>query len=50
LWGDPVQTVKAIQRKVIETLNLPSTVGMESNMLIAKLALDLEAKKTGFSK
>ncbi|WP_443028991.1 hypothetical protein [Sporosarcina sp. G11-34] len=34
----------------METLNLPSTVGVGSNMLIAKLALDLEAKKTGFSK
>lgn len=50
LWGDPVQTVKKIQAEILETLNLPSTVGMGPNMLLAKLALDLEAKKTGFAK
>ena len=50
LWGDPVQTVKIIQQEIFETLNLPSTAGMGPNMLMAKLALDLEAKKTGFSK
>ena len=50
LWGDPVQTVKVIQQEIVETLNLPSTAGMGPNMLMAKLALDLEAKKTGFSK
>lgn len=50
LWGDPVQTVKNIQQEIYETLNLPSTAGMGPNMLMAKLALDLEAKKTGFSK
>ncbi len=50
LWGDPAQTVKDIQQEIYETLNLPSTAGMGPNMLMAKLALDLEAKKTGFSK
>ena len=50
LWGDPVQTVKDIQQEILETLNLPSTAGMGPNMLMAKLALDLEAKKTGFAK
>ncbi|MET3658049.1 DNA polymerase V [Sporosarcina psychrophila] len=50
LWGDPVQTVKDIQVEILETLNLPSTAGMGPNMLMAKLALDLEAKKTGFAK
>ena len=50
LWGDPVQTVKEIQQEIYGTLNLPSTAGMGPNMLMAKLALDLEAKKTGFSK
>ena len=50
LWGDPVQTVKDIQKEILETLKLPSTAGMGPNMLMAKLALDLEAKKTGFSK
>jgi len=50
LWGDPAQTVKEIQQEIYETLNLPSTAGMGPNMLMAKLALDLEAKKTGFAK
>ena len=50
VMGDPVQTVKRIQDEIFETLNLPSTAGMGPNMLMAKLALDLEAKKTGFAK
>jgi len=50
LWGDPTQTVKRIQKEIYETLSLPSTAGMGPNMLLAKLALDLEAKKTGFAK
>ena len=50
LWGDPVETVKDIQAEILGTLNLPSTAGMGPNMLMAKLALDLEAKKTGFAK
>ncbi|MEK4403946.1 UV damage repair protein UvrX [Sporosarcina sp. FSL K6-6792] len=50
LWGDPVQTVKVIQQEIVATLGLPSTVGMGPNMLMAKLALDLEAKDTGFAK
>lgn len=50
LWGDPVCTVKKIQREIYEKLKLPSTAGMGPNMLMAKLALDVEAKKTGFSK
>ena len=50
LWGDPAQTVKNIQKEIYETLSLPSTAGMGPNMLMAKLALDLEAKKTGFAK
>lgn len=50
LWGNPVNTVKKIQKEIKGTLNLPSTVGMGPNMLMAKLALDLEAKKSGFAK
>src|SRR5690625_7960225 len=50
LWGNPVNTVKKIQKEIKDTLNLPSTVGMGPNMLMAKLALDLEAKKSGFLK
>ncbi len=50
LWGDPVDTVKEIKAEILETLSLPSTAGMGPNMLMSKLALDLEAKKTGFAK
>ena len=50
LWGDPAQTVREIQKEIYETLSLPSTAGMGPNMLMAKLALDLEAKKLGFAK
>ena len=50
LWGDPALTVRKIQHEISETLNLPSTAGMGPNMLMAKLALDLEAKKKGFAK
>lgn len=49
LWGDPEQTVKTIQREIYGSLDLPSTAGMGPNRLLAKLALDLEAKKTGFA-
>lgn len=50
LWGPPEETVENIRREIYDTLKLPSTAGMGPNMLIAKLALDLEAKKTGFAK
>ncbi|WP_107950341.1 DNA polymerase thumb domain-containing protein [Lysinibacillus parviboronicapiens] len=50
LWGSPEETAKEIQRAILDQFNIPSAVGMGPNMLIAKLALDLDAKKTGFSK
>ena len=50
LWGPPEQTILKIQKEILETLQLHSTAGMGPNMLMAKLALDLEAKKTGFAK
>lgn len=50
LWGSPENTIKEIQKEILETLQLRSTAGMGPNMLMAKLALDLEAKKTGFAK
>lgn len=50
LWGPPERTIKEIQKEILETLQLHSTAGMGPNMLIAKLALDLDAKKTGFAK
>ncbi len=50
LWGDPERTARAIQNELYKQFEIPSTVGMGPNMLLAKLALDLEAKKTGFAK
>lgn len=50
LWGSPEETAKEIQRAILDQFNIPSAVGMGPNMLIAKLALDLEAKKTGFAR
>lgn len=49
LWGPPENTAKTIQRSIEQQLGIPSAVGMGPNMLLAKLALDLEAKKTGFA-
>lgn len=50
LWGPPEETIIKIQQEILDTLQLQSTAGMGPNMLMAKLALDLEGKKTGFAK
>lgn len=50
LWGPVENTVKRIQDGLYQQFQLTSSVGMGPNMLIAKLALDLESKKTGFAK
>lgn len=50
LWGNPEELAKKIQKEIYEVFGIPNAVGMGPNMLIAKLALDLEAKKTGFAK
>ncbi len=50
LWGTPEETAKEIQKAIYDQFRIPTAVGMGPNMLIAKLALDLEAKKTGFAK
>ncbi|MFJ6211611.1 DNA polymerase thumb domain-containing protein [Lysinibacillus sp. NPDC092081] len=50
LWGSPEQAAKMIQQAIYEQFRIPSAIGMGPNMLIAKLALDLDAKKTGFAK
>ncbi|PSL36226.1 DNA polymerase V [Planomicrobium soli] len=49
LWGKPETVVRHIQDALIWQFGLPSAVGLGPNMLLAKLALDLEAKKTGFA-
>ncbi|MED3764230.1 UV damage repair protein UvrX [Ureibacillus sp. FSL K6-8385] len=50
LWGPPEETAKYIQKSIYSQFQIPSAVGMGPNMLMAKLALDLEAKKTNFAK
>ncbi|MCP2034883.1 DNA polymerase V [Planomicrobium sp. HSC-17F08] len=50
LWGTPEQLIARIQDDIIRQFCLPSAIGMGPNMLMAKLALDLEAKNKGFAK
>lgn len=50
LWGPPEETAKFIQESIYRQFQIPSTVGMGPNMLVSKLALDLEGKKNGFAK
>ncbi|ODV56671.1 DinB/UmuC family translesion DNA polymerase [Lysinibacillus fusiformis] len=49
LWGSPEKAAREIQAAILDQYNVPSAVGLGPNMLMAKLALDLEAKKTGFA-
>lgn len=49
LWGNPVKTARAIQQAIYNQFRILSSVGLGPNMLMAKLALDLAAKKTGFA-
>lgn len=46
LWGDPETIAKKIQTDIQKEFGLPSTAGIGPNMLLAKLSLDLEAKKS----
>ncbi len=46
IWGNPEIVALQIQQDIEKDLGLPSTVGIGPNMLLAKLCLDLEAKKT----
>lgn len=50
LWGRPEQTARTIQQAIFDQFCIRSSVGFGPNMLLAKLALDLEAKKSGFAK
>lgn len=49
LWGPPTSTMRRIQQEILDDFKLPSAVGGGPNMLMAKLALDLEAKEKGFA-
>lgn len=50
LWGDKETLITHIQAALLRQFGLPSAVGVGPNMLLAKLALDLEGKKCGFAK
>lgn len=50
LWGTPEETARLIQQSIYQQFKIKSSVGMGQNMLMAKLALDMDAKKTGFAK
>ena len=50
LWGPIEQTIARIQAELLEQFQMPSAVGVGPNMLMSKLALDLDAKNTGYAK
>jgi len=46
----PEQIARSLQFQIEHCFDLPCAIGMGPNMLMAKLALDLEAKKTTFAR
>lgn len=50
LWGALEDVVRQIQLELVNQFQLHSACGIGPNMLLSKLALDLEAKKTGIAK
>lgn len=49
LWGSPLQVIERIRDDLLRQFQLHAAFGMGPNLLMAKLALDLEAKKTGIA-
>ncbi|WKA56429.1 DinB/UmuC family translesion DNA polymerase [Planococcus shixiaomingii] len=49
IWGTPKAIISHLQDDIVRQFSLPSAIGLGPNMLLAKLALDLDAKKTGFA-
>ncbi|WP_342525533.1 UV damage repair protein UvrX [Chryseomicrobium sp. FSL W7-1435] len=49
LWGDPWQIARKIQTDLKRQFQVPCSIGIGPNMLLSKLALDLEAKKVGIA-
>ncbi|MEH7414801.1 UV damage repair protein UvrX [Neobacillus drentensis] len=47
LWGDACTIAEKIKRDIEREFQLPCAVGIGPNMLLAKLCLDLDAKKKG---
>lgn len=50
LWGSAEQAAERIRAEIDKHFQLPSAVGIGPNMLLAKLALDLDAKKEGVAR
>ncbi|MEC1718347.1 Y-family DNA polymerase [Schinkia azotoformans] len=50
LWGSTQETAEKIREAIKQQFNLPCAIGIGPNMLLAKLCLDLEAKKSGIAK
>jgi DNA polymerase V len=50
LWGAVEQAAEKIQSEIAKRFGLPAAIGIGPNMLLAKLALDLEAKKKGIAR
>ncbi|WP_335869848.1 Y-family DNA polymerase [Bacillus sp. 2205SS5-2] len=49
LWGDAHTTAEKIRSDIEREFQLPCAIGIGPNMLLSKLCLDLEAKKTGIA-
>lgn len=49
LWGDAKELAKKITEDLKRQFSLPCAVGIGPNMLMAKLCLDLEAKRKGIA-
>ena len=50
IWGDALTIAHKIRDDLDREFQLPCTIGIGPNMLMAKLSLDLEAKKSGIAK
>lgn len=49
LWGDAKTIAQKIKNEIEREFQLPCAIGIGPNMLLSKLCLDLEAKKTGIA-
>ncbi|WAA13833.1 UV damage repair protein UvrX [Fervidibacillus halotolerans] len=49
LWGDAYTIAEKIRDEIQRQFQLPCAIGIGPNMLLAKLALDLEAKQSGIA-
>jgi DNA polymerase V len=49
MWGDALTIARKIKNDIQREFQLPCAIGIGPNMLLAKLCLDLEAKKKGIA-